>query len=170
MLFSQHMKSQDCNLLCELSVLRENKMILPWGYQGLVSQAFQSWLLNAQRPCYQKPASTHQKMILRLISRCQLAVAAIHLTGQEHRHLPKSHPKPLALGGTAVETTKSLLQIGLSCVAPSGQTHNGGPSGGDDFWPPAGSSTAHLEPRGKVSRQLQSSEPVRLRLGLSMKN
>lgn len=64
----------------------------------------------------------HQIMILRLTPCCYTGVNVLVLTGcgcqsphgKEHRHLWEPHPKPLAFGGAAVETTVSQSQIRLS--------------------------------------------------------
>jgi len=55
--------------------------------------------------------------------RCQFAVVAINFTGQEHRYLSKSHPKPTAFGGVSVETTKSSHKMGSLPATQSDQIH-----------------------------------------------
>lgn len=60
-------------------------------------------------------------------------MVAIHFTGQEHRHLAKSHPKPVAFGGVSVGTTKSLHKMGSLHVTQSDQTDDGKTMGENDF-------------------------------------
>jgi len=139
------MKLQGCNLFQEVSALREQKTILPWGYCGLVSRASLPWLQNAQLAPYQRPASIQQRIILRLILKgvnllWLLLISLGRSTDTFRNHIPS--PRPLVeyllrLQNLHTKWDRCLL---LSQIRYMRQKT----TGDNDFWQPAACSILYL--------------------------